>query len=191
MKRMSMAVAAAVLTLTLQATAQDQQGQGQQGQAQQGQGQQGQAQGQGQQGGRQIPGVSLRKFVITLALGEVGSGPVSNFTPAAERALADLRGFLPYKTYTLLDTVFKIGLSGPPATVKGVGVGTMYELVTNGGPGSTPNRTSVRLLLRTAGQPTLHLIDTQFEIEMGETVVVGTSRLDGNRALLLLVTSVP
>ncbi len=34
------------------------------------------------------------------------------------------------------------------------------------------------------------LIDTSFEIETGETVVVGTSRLDGNRALLLLVTSV-
>ena len=187
MRRMSMTIVAAVLTLTLQATAQDQQGQGQQGQGQQGQGQQ----GQGQQGGRHTPNISLRKFVITLALGEVGSGPVSNFTPAAEKALADLRGFLPYKTYTLLDTVFKIGLSGPAVQVKGVGVGQLYELVTNGGPGSTPNRTSVRLLLRTAGQPTMHLIDTQFEIEMGETVVVGTSRLDGNRALLLLVTSVP
>jgi hypothetical protein len=185
---------------------QAQQGQGQQGQGQQGQGQQGQRpqgqgqqgtrpQGQGQQGTRpQAAGISLRKFVITLALGDVQAGAGSNFTPPAAKALGDLKGFLPYKTYTLLDTVFKIGLTGPTVQVKGVGVGQMYELVTHGGGGSTQTRTAVRVQLKVPSalsEASLVLIDTQFEIEIGETVVVGTSRLDGNRALLLLVTSVP
>ena len=35
------------------------------------------------------------------------------------------------------------------------------------------------------------LIDTSFKIDVGETVVVGTSRLDGGRALILLVTAAP
>jgi hypothetical protein len=213
---MSIVVAAALFTLTLpyggsmiraeqasgsRATSQGQQGQGQQGQGQQGQGQQGQGQqaqgqlGQGQQGQQgakpQPPDVSLRKFVITLALGDVQVGTGGTFTPAATKALADLRGFLPYKTYTLLDTVYKIGLSGPTAQMKGI-EGQKYELMTNALANSRPGKTSLRLALRTVATPdqqVTFLIDTQFEIEIGETVVVGTSRLDGNRALLLLVTS--
>jgi len=35
------------------------------------------------------------------------------------------------------------------------------------------------------------LIETTFNIEVGETVVVGTSRLDDARALILLVTAAP
>jgi hypothetical protein len=35
------------------------------------------------------------------------------------------------------------------------------------------------------------LIHTTFQIDVGETVVVGTSRLDGARALILLVTAAP
>jgi hypothetical protein len=33
-------------------------------------------------------------------------------------------------------------------------------------------------------------VDTNFKIAPGETVVVGTSRLDGGKALILLVTAV-
>jgi hypothetical protein len=164
---------------------QGQQGQGQQGRAQ------GQAQqGQGQQGAAKPPAdnISLRKFVFTLALGDVQAGAGSNFTPAAAKALADLKDFLPYKRYTLLDTIYKIGLSGPGASMKGVDDGQKYDLYTTGVPSSVPNRASMRLQLKGASG---FVIETTFEIELGETVVVGTSRLDGNRALLLLVTSVP
>jgi len=169
-----------------------QQGQGQaQGQGQQGQGQQ----AQGQQGAPKptLPGVSLRKFVFTLALGDVQAGAGSTFTPAAAKALADLKDFLPYKRYTLLDTVYKIGLVGPVVQMKGVDDAQKYQLATSGAALTTDGkRMSVRVQLRLLGteQPTF-LIETGFEIDLGETVVVGTSRLDGNRALLLLVTSVP
>ncbi len=77
--------------------------------------------------------ISLRKFVFTLALGDVQAGnvqagPGSTFTPAASKALADLKDFLPYKRYTLLDTIYKIGLSGPPVPMKGVDDGQKFEL---------------------------------------------------------------
>ena len=199
MKRISMVVAATLFMLTVpfansliraeraddsQAADQSQQGQGQQGQSQQGS-----QQAQGQQGAKS-QNVSLRKFVITLALGDVEAGTGSAFAPAAAKALADLKGFLPYKTYTLLDTVFRIGLTGPTVQMKGMG--QVFELITFVN-AATQNKTSVRVQLRTittSDQPKW-LIDTQFDIEIGETVVVGTSRLDGNRALLLLVTSAP
>ena len=169
---------------------QGQQAQGQQGQGQQGQGQQ----GQGQQGAAKptYESISLRKFVFTLALGDVQAGQGSTFTPAASKALADLKDFLPYKRYTLLDTVYKIGLMGPTIQMKGSD-DQKYELITlQYPPPGSGNRAAMKLQLRavSAERPTF-LIDTAFEIQLGETVVVGTSRLDGNRALLLLVTSVP
>jgi hypothetical protein len=177
-----------------QAQGQSQQGQGQQGQGQQGQGQQGQGQ-QGQQGAPKptLPSLSLRKFVFTLALGDVQAGTASTFTPAASKALADLKDFLPYKRYTLLDTIYKIGLGFPGVPMKGPDDTQKYELVTNGAASAAPNRMKVWVTLRNNSNPErpTFLIDTSFEMELGETVVVGTSRLDGNRALLLLVTSVP
>jgi hypothetical protein len=171
--------------------------QGQQGhQAQQGQGQQGQQGAQGQQSAAkpQAASVSLRKFVFTLVLGDVQPGAGSTFTPAAAKALADLKDFLPYKRYTLLDTIYQIGPNGTSAQMKGMDDGQKYEFFTQGAAHAVPNRTSMRVHLRSMAapeRPATFLIDTAFEIELGETVVVGTSRLDGNRALLLLVTSVP
>jgi hypothetical protein len=160
--------------------------------------QQGQPQGQGQQGQQgaakpPVVSVSLRKFVFTLALGDVQPGTGSTFTPAATKALADLKDFLPYKRYTLLDTIYKIGLGFPGVPMKGSDDTQKYELITNGMGMADGKRTSVKVTLRNNSNPEhpSFLIDTSFEIEMGETVVVGTSRLDGNRALLLLVTSVP
>jgi len=149
---------------------------------------------QGQQGAPKPPaaGISLRKFVFTLALGDVQAGAGSTFTPAASRALADLKDFLPYKRYTLLDTIYKIGLVGPSVPVKGIDDAQKYELWTTGQGHPDGKRMSVRVNLQTVSQERrTDLISTTFDIEIGETVVVGTSRLDGNRALLLLVTSVP
>jgi len=171
----------------------DQQGQ----QVQQGQGQaQGQGQqGQGQQGAAKptYESISLRKFVFTLAMGDVQAGAGSTFTAAASKSLADLKDFLPYKRYTLLDTVYKIGLMGPTIQMKGSD-DQKYELITiQYPPPGSGNRAAMKLQLRavSGAERPAFLIDTSFEIDLGETVVVGTSRLDGNRALLLLVTSVP
>ena len=56
----------------------------------------------------------LRGFIITLVLGDVEGGKTGGtFTQAATKALADLKDFLPYKSYRLLDTVWMLGLNGP------------------------------------------------------------------------------
>lgn len=138
----------------------------------------------------------LPKFVITLALGDVEPGPAGTFTPEATRALSDMKGFLPYKRYTPLDTVYLIGLGGPVEKLRGVD-GNHQLLIR----GTRLSPTSIKVdSLRLTGvwpvPPEMKdryrsvLIDTSFMIADGETVVVGTSRLDGNRALILLVTAV-
>ena len=160
-----------------------------------GQQQTGQQQG-GQQQSAQTPvppsANDLRKFVVTLALGETESGQAGTFTPAATKALADMKGFLPYKTYKPLDTVYIIGLGGPHLQLKGLN-GQTHEFFMRGQLVS-PTAIGVPTLrlwdTPSPGKATDLLIDASFKIDLGETVVVGTSRLDGNRALLLLVTSV-
>jgi hypothetical protein len=44
---------------------------------------------------------------------------------------------------------------------------------------------------RIAAQPALRIIDTGFTMEVGETVVVGTSRVRGEKAIIALLTAVP
>lgn len=152
----------------------------------------------------QVPAANLsrlRGFVITLALGDVQPGSSQGtFTPAAAKALADMKDFLPYKSYRQLDTTWLIGLSWPHQILEGVD-GQKHELymrVLAVSPttikvdmlrlwdtaSATPQKTPTPALTNTS-----LLIDTSFTINVGETVVVGTSRLDGGRALILLVTA--
>ena len=134
----------------------------------------------------------LRRFVVTLALGDMQPGTSGTFSPAEMKALADVKDFLPYKTYRPLDAAFIIGLGGPPVEMTGI-AGRKHSFYMRASVLS-PTTTSVEKLTLvevpsgTRGLTTL--IDTAFRIELGETVVVGTSRLDSVQALLLLVTSV-
>jgi hypothetical protein len=136
----------------------------------------------------------LRGFTVTLALGVIEGGRATGtFTPSATKALADLKDFLPYKSYRLLDTVWMIGLNGPHQFLRGTD-GQKHELAMQ----STllaPSAVRVGLLRLwdTASSdskaPTQLLIDTNFNLKVGETVVVGTSRIDSDRGLVLLVTA--
>jgi hypothetical protein len=139
---------------------------------------------------------NLRGFVITLALGDVESGKSAGaFTPAATKALGDLKGFLPYKSYRLLDTVWVIGPNGPHQYLHDAD-GSSHEFYME--PLLTENGIKIRMLRlwdgagkgSTMSGPPL-LIDTSLDMKVGETVVVGTSRLDSSHGLLLLVTAAP
>jgi hypothetical protein len=138
----------------------------------------------------------LRGFTITLALGEIDGGRSSGtFTPAATKALADLKDFLPYKSYRLLDTVWLLGLSGPHQMLQGQN-GQKHEFYM---PSTLVSPTAVKVDLlrlwdtRPADSEALVdvLIDTNFNIKVGETVAVGTSRIDSTKGLILLVTAAP
>jgi hypothetical protein len=137
----------------------------------------------------------FRGFTVTLALGDTQIGRSSGaFTPEAVKALADLKDFLPYKSYSLLDTISIFGLDGPHQFLRGQN-GQKHEFYMGATWGS-PSTVKVGLRLwdvepSDRKSASRILIDTTFNLSIGETVVVGTSRIDGNLGLVLLVTAVP
>lgn len=233
----------------------------------------------GQQGGTRIV---PQGFSVVLVLADLSaSGAQDDVPPAARRALNDMKDFLPYKSYRLLDAAWILG-QGAVQTTRLRGPDEQeYELRLAAYPNtsaSQPGRVSVQFSLRDGGTAeealvaavrgreataaqrrseetqirqeiarlenelravrsrkeakeedrtrtierqlenararlnrvrelatpveretssrkatsARSIIDTSFMMEVGETVVVGTSRLRGNsRALIALLTAVP
>jgi hypothetical protein len=214
------------------------------------------------------PGV--QGFSIVLVLGDLQGGPTpDNIPPAARAALGDLKDFLPYKSYRVLDTAWilgsttqlfraksrlrgaddqtyevnltssPVGAPAPPslqmkfvmqdrssdtfgtsdAAHKEAQMKTEVMQLTaaraalekslqSSDPSESPDerrqrQAAIRDKMRditisidtmqnqlqsvTAGQT---LIDTSFNMRLGETVVVGTSRVRGDKALIALLTAV-
>jgi hypothetical protein len=211
-------------------------------------------------------------FSVVLVLGEMqGTGTAENVPPAARKALVDMKDFLPYKSYRLLDSQWTLccghsmiatRLRGPeeqdydleldPGASETSGKWnvrfTLREAISaagRGGPASSSNTvTGDRAATLTAQRGELEaklktlkeryndthpevvqlksqldalgrqesmvrteeatkryrmvgiaqrhraLIDTNFTMDIGETVVVGTSRLQGDKALIALLTAV-
>jgi hypothetical protein len=217
------------------------------------------------------PRAAIRGFSIVLVLGtESSQTPAGDLPPGATRALADLRAFLPYRSYRLLDSVWVLSPGSGRATARLRGMDERHYEVTLDSM-LQPSRVGVKFLLREADSRTQenddsppHLarisrnraeaarledelrrlrsqlprlgerlspshpdvmvtkrriqqtqteldalqarlaqvtasapvsssqvIDTGFAMDVGETVVVGTSRLQGSDALIVLLTAVP
>jgi hypothetical protein len=215
-------------------------------------------------------GSPLAGFSVVLVLGSESGDltPVDRLPAPAARALADLKDFLPYKSFQLLDTQWTIGSRGFTSRLRGP-QGLAYTLTMKGGPVSATRimissfelrdtrtetvdpemraRTAdvardrlaerrarreqlmsqlyaararyrayapeIRLLeeqMKTAAVAEAEaaadaaggaakqvdpvasgaVIDTSFTMDAGETVVVGTSRLQGDKALIVLLTAV-
>jgi hypothetical protein len=122
----------------------------------------------------------------------------------AEKAIHDVRDFLPFKSYKLLDSGLVRIEEGMEGAVRLDGIAPQqYDVrvawqekgaklsiwhfavmpvrakaTTPLGPGVAPE----------AERP---LITTAFSIDVGETIVVGSSKLGGNQALVILFTAVP
>lgn len=206
-------------------------------------------------------------FSVVLVLGELQGAAASDTVPAAARkALADMKDFLPYKSYKLLDTQWTLccGRSGIVTRLRGPEEQD-YDLELDPSPSDTSGKWNVRFTLRdpisnaarsdvpladrnasiTTQRAELEaklrtlkerynethpevqalkkqlselqseqeriraeenakryrlmassgrsraMIDTSFTMDIGETVVVGTSRLKGDKALIALLTAVP
>lgn len=207
-------------------------------------------------------------FSVVLVLGEMqgtGAGAADNVPTAARKALADMKDFLPYKSYRLLDTqwtlccghsVIATRLRGPdeqdfdleldpgpsqtsgkwnvrftlrePVTPSGRGdaamtdrtsslaaqraelearIKTLTERYNDNHPEVQQAKSQLAALERQLEQIRVEetakgyraaamvrrraMIDTSFTMDIGETVVVGTSRLKGDKALIALLTAVP
>ena len=93
-----------------------------------------------------------RGFSVVLLVGDVqGPGYPKPIPEAAMRALADMRDFLPYKGYSLLDTQWIVGGTSSPAVTRLRGLdGQEYELELRASPVAALDQRamSVRFVLR-------------------------------------------
>jgi hypothetical protein len=185
---------------------------------------------------------ALRGFSVVLVEGNLRPATTAPeaLSPAAAKALADLRDFLPYKSFRLLDTQWTIGtgrmtgrLRGPEGKIyaldvtQGLAVGdptsvTISRFVVSEVTSASGGRPQSLTFSNSAEAPGHHgdapspfsqsqdasghhgdaaaswylgqaspLMDASFRMKVGETVVVGTSHLQGDTALIVLLTAVP
>ena len=190
-------------------------------------------------------------FSVVLVLGDLQSGATPDNVPAAaKKALADMKDFLPYKSYRLLDSEWLLGSTNVATRLRGVddqeyALNLMASAPRDGSKGlyvsfqlreAEPARTTatsaeaavererrlVEQIARARGtggqnagastgvgagvgsgigsgvsagvtpRASAFVISTSFTMDVGETVVVGTSRLrGGDKALIALLTAVP
>jgi hypothetical protein len=146
--------------------------------------------------------------LLLLAAGGKARGGGPEIPANVQKALADLKGFLPFKGYELLDSTWMratqdrvtearlIGRDGASYSVtllfRAPSSGDLFidgfrlkaEPFTPASPGGIKETRNTR--------PGRDLIQTTFGIKTGETVVVGTSRVeDSDEALVVLLTAVP
>lgn len=206
--------------------------------------------------------MGMRGFSVALVLGDLaGAATPDNLPAGAKKALSDMRDFLPYKSYRLLDTHWVLCCStGPTADVAGRLRGAEedeYSFQINVRPANDWSELAVNFNLREAGNTesshadlarereeverrlaemrsigrneqhpdmvrakeqletarhrlaeretfdrvqaelsasrarstSKNVLNSTFSMKVGETVVIGTSRLKGDKALIALLTA--
>jgi len=154
-------------------------------------------------------------FQVVLLVAETSGPAVTEGVPAsAQKALVDLREFLPYKSYRLLDLAWLRTMRSASATLAGP-AGATYRVSLQFHPADGPGErllidgfTVTEVPIAPAEDVIFHsdnvvttprppravqpLLQSTFGMELGETVVVGTSKLDGpSKALVVLVSALP
>jgi hypothetical protein len=174
-------------------------------------------------------GLGIHGFSVVLVVGSLAStagAPSDGVPEVARKALADMKDFLPYKRYQLLDAAWMMccppmtqaysgRVRGPddreyrysvdpltvadgklnlrfsvreiaaPATAAAARNKAKESLTRNHPQMVEPARRSAQM----QGMANQNIIDSNFAIALNETVVVGTSRLNGDRALIAILTA--
>jgi hypothetical protein len=131
--------------------------------------------------------------LVLLAAGNKDGTASPDLAPGARKALDDMKGFLPFKSYRIVDTALirvirdenvqarVLGLSGGNAVL-------MLRFSSGGADGKKLYVNTFNLNDDKAGR----LLQTAFSMDVGETVVVGTSSVSGSdEALVTILTAVP
>ena len=154
-------------------------------------------------------------FSVVLVIGNTlapgtsgGSASLDTLPTPVRKALDDLKDFLPYRSYELLDSQWSLGSNMTVSRLRGVD-NKEYALRLESRPTPTGLFINQFLLTENLNDPlaaaaaeterrnnflrwiSTAVINTSFSMDVGETVVVGTSRLQGSRALIVLLTAVP
>jgi hypothetical protein len=147
-------------------------------------------------------------FQVVLVRGATsGAEELVGIPKNAEKAIRDIHDFLPFKSYKLLDSGLlriddsgKIRLDGVPPQQYDIDVAWRpapankltnkltiwnFQVVPVRIPGGVPLGKGI------APQADRPVIDTSFTIDVGETIVVGSSKLGGDVALVVLFTALP
>jgi hypothetical protein len=151
----------------------------------------------------------VQGFSVLLLLGEMQSAALpDNVSAPARKALADIKDFLPYKSFRVLDTLWLAGsdFGNSSGRLRGIEDPAdrerqnydfelrTFPLVPSAKAGTAEaalSRAQFKLLPAfRAGEQRTTVLDSSFNITAGETVVVGTSRVQGDRALVVLLTAV-
>lgn len=130
--------------------------------------------------------------LVLLGAGSKPNGPAPTLAPGAQKALDDLKAFLPFKSYRMVDTALIRVTRDEVAQARTAALG--------------PGGYKVALRFRSGGSDGRKLtidgfsldddkgdiIQTSFAMDVGETVVVGTSSITGSEeALVAILTAVP
>jgi hypothetical protein len=154
-------------------------------------------------------------FSVVLVLGDNQLPSMADNVPAAARkALGDIKDFLPYRGYRLLDAQWILGSNHSTSRLRGP-EDQEYELSLRSVAAAGGHIHVTFALQEPLNAVTLRkqeaddamrrgttvlapvardrgVIETSFAMDIGETVVVGTSRMrGGDKALIALLTAVP
>jgi len=150
-------------------------------------------------------------FQIALLVGsQEGSSSLDDLPQNARKAIEDIRGFLSFKSYRLIDVAILRSNGVGRGLVNGPD-GQDYEIRFH----FSSDPASNQLLMRSfrlsrqaqisptalrgldtgeapSPQPDRDMISTSFSVGANETIVVGSSKLDGDgQALIVLLTAIP
>lgn len=146
--------------------------------------------------------------VVLLRASRKGADDLDGLPKSAEKALSDVRDFLPFKHYVLLDSAIVRLSRGMESSVivNAYQVKFSYERKDNKlsiwwftvypatkkveQPTPSPSRGGGDAPAY-APEAVKPLISTSFAMDRGETVVVGSSKINGDDALMVLLTAVP
>lgn len=136
-------------------------------------------------------------FQIIILTGTTdGPDELKDLPKNAEKAIHDIRNFLPYKRYVLVDVaLLRMGShAGVGQTeLQGKVESATIEFVARMSYREQDGKLAVdHFALARMDQQRRTVLETSFGLVRGETVVVGTSKLNGEgKALIVLVTAVP
>ncbi|MFL6195341.1 MAG: hypothetical protein ACJ75H_14285 [Thermoanaerobaculia bacterium] len=151
-----------------------------------------------------IPRTQNLQILLLTASTKAGGG-APDVPENAQKALTDLKKFLPYKSFQMVDAALLSATEGQAAQGRLVTSGGFkYEVKLRFRAQGDPEDQSLfvdrfelqqELIITTKDGPHYDrrsLIETAFNVKEGETIVVGTSKADGvDEALVVLLTVLP